>query len=54
MYMYNPEELRSIHEERVGVLKNLYSKSDKEARDNSYIKNIVDMMLRKRNTNDNK
>lgn len=30
MYMFNPDELRSIHEERVGFLRNLFAKTSKE------------------------
>lgn len=32
MYLFNPEELRAIHEERVGHLKTLYGDSAKNAK----------------------
>ena len=54
MYMFTPNELRSIHEERVGHLNGLYPKSDKENNSMQIVERIRGLKLFTRNNKQNK
>ena len=48
MYAFNPDEIRSMHEERVGFLKSLFAQSEKEEKAPSNKPSVWDLKWLKR------